>query len=87
MLVLIQKDHPGTEMTESACPVAKVRASVHQDGHENHMFHRHYRCIAFKIVYLRLTALLVTFTAFRVKVVLIRICVKGCTAKPMKKAN
>ena len=25
----------GTEMTESACPGAEVRASVHRDGHKN----------------------------------------------------
>ena len=26
---------PGTLMTESVCPGAKVRASVHRDGHKN----------------------------------------------------
>ena len=30
---------PGTEFTGGACPVAKVRASVLQDGHKNRHGH------------------------------------------------
>ena len=30
---------PGTEMTEKACPGAKVPATVHQDGDKNRSAH------------------------------------------------